>query len=216
MLIWIGLVLFIWLASAGVIVYWFDKWSDRGQFGDLFGAVNSLFSGLAFAGVVTALLLQNHGLRLQLQEMSKEHDWNRRKAAHDLIAESSLGKFGDIRRKFESRIPIYDRDLTSATLNPPLSADEALQLDAVLNYLENVCLSIKNNVVDEDIVFDALSDILVAYWRWSKPYVNECRRTMSIDFWKDLEPYELKWRMRDDELKAATRAAGLGPGRPPL
>ncbi|HAB16603.1 MAG TPA: hypothetical protein PLX89_11895 [Verrucomicrobiota bacterium] len=37
----------------------------RGQFGDMFGGLNALFSGLAFAGVVYALLLQRRDLQQQ-------------------------------------------------------------------------------------------------------------------------------------------------------
>ena len=42
----------------------------RGQFGDLFGAVTALFTGLAFAGVIYTIILQREELRLQRQELS--------------------------------------------------------------------------------------------------------------------------------------------------
>jgi len=44
-------------------------WSDRGTFGDMFGAVNSLFSGLAFAGIIIALIFQKQELTLQRKEL---------------------------------------------------------------------------------------------------------------------------------------------------
>jgi hypothetical protein len=44
----------------------------RGQFGDQFGAVNSLFSGLAFAGIIFTLLLQKRDLRETREAMSHE------------------------------------------------------------------------------------------------------------------------------------------------
>ena len=44
-------------------------WTERGTFGDMFGAVNSLFSGLAFAGVIIAILLQRKELELQREEL---------------------------------------------------------------------------------------------------------------------------------------------------
>ena len=216
LLIWFAAVFVLWLASAGAIVYSLDSWQSRGQFGELFGAANSLFSGLAFAGVVIALLLQNHGLQLQLQEISKAHDWNRRKAAHDLICETSLGKFGELRRKIENKVKIYDAQQTSATLAPPLSREAMLELDAALNFLENVCLSIKNNVVDEEIVYNALSDILVGYWRWAKPYIDECRRTMSDDFWREIDPYERQWRDRSEQSQRDAIASRRLPGLPRL
>ncbi|MFO1439558.1 MAG: hypothetical protein U1F81_14655 [Verrucomicrobiaceae bacterium] len=43
--------------------------AKQGQLGDLFGGVNALFSGLALAGVVTAVILQSHELHLQRKEL---------------------------------------------------------------------------------------------------------------------------------------------------
>lgn len=47
----------------------FDTWAERGQFGDLFGSVNALFAGLAFAGLIYAILLQRQELGLQREEL---------------------------------------------------------------------------------------------------------------------------------------------------
>ncbi len=41
---------------------------DAGTFGDSFGSVNALFTGLAFSGVVFSLLLQQRQIRLQRQD----------------------------------------------------------------------------------------------------------------------------------------------------
>lgn len=46
-----------------------DSWPHRGQFGDMFGAVNALFSGLAFAGIIITILLQRDELGLQRIEL---------------------------------------------------------------------------------------------------------------------------------------------------
>ena len=51
------LVLAIWIANLCYCSGW--EPSERGTFGDLFGASNALFSGLAFAGVALALYLQS-------------------------------------------------------------------------------------------------------------------------------------------------------------
>ena len=63
----------------GVVLLWGGSWiliysgfwgmEQRGQFGDMFGAVNSLFSGLAFAGVVIAIYMQSQELGLQRKEL---------------------------------------------------------------------------------------------------------------------------------------------------
>lgn len=58
-----------WAALGIAIYYGLPDWPSRGQFGDVFGAVNALFSGLAFAGVVYAIVLQRRELALQREEM---------------------------------------------------------------------------------------------------------------------------------------------------
>lgn len=43
--------------------------TNRGTFGDMFGGINSLFSGLAFAGIILTILLQRKELKLQRDEL---------------------------------------------------------------------------------------------------------------------------------------------------
>ena len=63
-IVFIGVVV-IWIGSL-ILLKDFEK---RGTFGDMFGAVNSLFSGLAFAGIIIAILLQKRELSLQRKEL---------------------------------------------------------------------------------------------------------------------------------------------------
>lgn len=58
-------VLGLWLLSL-LLLSWYE---DRGSFGDMFGAVNALFSGLAFAGVIYAIFQQKEELNLQRQDL---------------------------------------------------------------------------------------------------------------------------------------------------
>lgn len=64
---------------AAVVATWMLSWlllsifvgdsETRGQFGDMFGAVNALFSGLAFGGIIVTILLQKRELGLQRKEL---------------------------------------------------------------------------------------------------------------------------------------------------
>lgn len=45
--------------------------SNRGSYGDLFGFANTLFSGLAFVGVIAAILIQSEELKLQRNELQE-------------------------------------------------------------------------------------------------------------------------------------------------
>jgi hypothetical protein len=46
----------------------------RGTFGDMFGAVNALFAGLAFACVFYTILQQREHLRLQRQDLQLQRE----------------------------------------------------------------------------------------------------------------------------------------------
>jgi hypothetical protein len=51
-----------WVSSWLVIQSQYRSATDRGTFGDMFGAVNALFSGFAFAGLGYAVYLQRQEL----------------------------------------------------------------------------------------------------------------------------------------------------------
>lgn len=59
------IVVALWAISGFVLI----DYPDRGTIGDMFGAVNSLFSGLAFAGLIYTILLQKNELGLQRKEL---------------------------------------------------------------------------------------------------------------------------------------------------
>jgi len=63
------LVLLIWVLATLLIIFGIDNWSERAAFGDSFGAINALFSGLAFAGLIYTIVLQKKDLELQRNEI---------------------------------------------------------------------------------------------------------------------------------------------------
>lgn len=84
-------IVFLGIAAAVMLVwggyaYWVsfifpsNDWAVRGQFGDSFGALNTFFSGLAFAALVVAVILQTKELALQRQELQETREELRRSA----------------------------------------------------------------------------------------------------------------------------------------
>ncbi len=65
MALWLSWVL-IWLLVG--------DWTAAGQFGDAFGAINALFSGLALAGVIVAMLMQREELKLIRKELGQSSE----------------------------------------------------------------------------------------------------------------------------------------------
>lgn len=64
-----AVILFVQVAIGGVILWTTRDLEQAGQFGDLFGAVNALFSGLAFSGLIYTANLQRAELSLQRKEL---------------------------------------------------------------------------------------------------------------------------------------------------
>jgi hypothetical protein len=65
----VTLVVGLWAASIWLISRLFGPPGDAAAFGDMFGAVSALFTGLAFVGVILAIVLQWHELQLQREEL---------------------------------------------------------------------------------------------------------------------------------------------------
>lgn len=73
----------VWVMLGGVIVLFLLNMSLilvnndptwRGSFGDQFGAVNALFSGLAFAGLIYTIILQRRDLELQRNDLRLQRE----------------------------------------------------------------------------------------------------------------------------------------------
>lgn len=67
LLLLLTVVVIVW-ATSGVLLSRLS--SNPGSFGDMFGAVNALFSGLAFAALIYTVNLQRTELRLQRNELT--------------------------------------------------------------------------------------------------------------------------------------------------
>jgi hypothetical protein len=63
----------LWYGSFYLIKRHFPlSWSERGQFGDLFGAVNALFSGLAFAGIIFTIYIQQKEIEQNSKDLKRQ------------------------------------------------------------------------------------------------------------------------------------------------
>jgi len=63
-------ILFVFGSCLIVYLYWKGgDYEQRGTFGDMFGSVNAVFSGLAFAGIILAIFMQKKELESQREEL---------------------------------------------------------------------------------------------------------------------------------------------------
>lgn len=73
----IAITFVLWLFFGGFLLYRTYDSADgsalMGTFGDSFGVLNALFSGLAFAVIVVSLVFQREDLRLQRKDLRLQH-----------------------------------------------------------------------------------------------------------------------------------------------
>lgn len=91
----------------GWAVYLTQAPADRGSFGEMFGAVNALFSGLAFAGVICAILLQREDLALQRTELQLTREQHAASARANQAAAESLA--------LQARLQLHSGELAALT-----------------------------------------------------------------------------------------------------
>lgn len=77
---------FIVLLSVASLLFIISSWyytfyilkdlslDERGTFGDMFGGLNTLFSGLAFCGIIISILLQSAELKMQREEIRQNRE----------------------------------------------------------------------------------------------------------------------------------------------
>ncbi len=131
--VWWYLTAWIWVNQSGL--------AQSSQVGDSFGAVNALFSGLALAGVVIAILLQSEDLRaqerameLQTQEMK---DTTEALEAQTKLLASQVGHA--VVQEFDAkffellRLARTTWDNTETRKTPGINADRSTQ--EMINYL---------------------------------------------------------------------------------
>jgi hypothetical protein len=86
------IVTLAWGCSYLAMLLFISDWNERGTFGDSFGAINSLFSGLAFAGIIYTITLQKQELSLQRQELADTRIELRRSADAQEKSEEAFKK----------------------------------------------------------------------------------------------------------------------------
>jgi len=113
------LVVIIWGISGFLIIFFLSEWSDRGTFGDLFGAVNALFSALAFAVLIYTIILQREEIKQNREEI--------------VLNRKELEKSGKLQRKSQE---VLIRQVEQTHLSAKMNAMRTL-VDYYNNQISN-------------------------------------------------------------------------------
>ena len=115
------LVVLLWGLSAVLIIAFLSNWSDRGTFGDLFGAVNALFSALAFAVLIYTIILQREEIKQNREEIAKSAKLQR-KAQEVLIQQVEQTHLSAKMSAMKTLVDYYNYQISN-----PKSTEETIE-----------------------------------------------------------------------------------------
>ena len=160
--------------------------SHAGQFGDQFGAVSALFSGLAFAGVVVNLWLQRETT-----------------SAHQILARDQMKLLGDVIRAqtevassaaqasqgqafaiaggiIQADKVRLARKLTFKLLREKdfvlWSTTERAQAEVVCHTFDQIGIMIKNGMVKPQTIYDGWYATIMESWKILEPFIRSKRK----------------------------------------
>ena len=74
-ILWVIVIaLLLWILTPIYVIKYYGNANSPGEFGDIYGTINALFSGFALAGAIYVILLQSKELRLQREELQLTRD----------------------------------------------------------------------------------------------------------------------------------------------
>ncbi|MFZ2159534.1 MAG: hypothetical protein WAV72_25905 [Bradyrhizobium sp.] len=166
----------------------FAKMDERGQLGDLFGSINALFSGLAFAGVVFAILLQRQELALQRQELKETRLEMKRTADAQEQAQQALNQT-IWAQSFKVALDILEEPKTMRARQTVWThrdaihsihvdlVNEGIMADAqhVARSFEAVGTMVRKGLLPADYIIDTWSVPIARQWMITEPYLDKLR-----------------------------------------
>lgn len=181
--VWAGLTWLVWAQHGDV--------KEAGPFGDMFGAVNALFTGLAFAGVICALWIQNtQAKHAQLEASQTEREVREARLAFLRTTYAmSFKTASDIlqvdRVRDARRIVIVD--LRQKPLVDWL-ASELAAAELVCHTYEQVGMLVKNGLLPTRFIAEGWCDSLLKCWSVCEPLVKLRRAERGAhEFWCNFE-----------------------------
>ena len=168
----------------------------RGQFGDSFGAVNALFAGLAFAGVIYAIILQKKELGLQRDELGlqrRELEYTRaeiRGQKEQLQAQNQTLQKQNVENSFFQLLGLHREIVNSMAIHGSLLSSPKRSLESK-NYSGRECFDHMLQKLKD--IYEAPTEQFNAEMQPDADRAESLRRKWLKDkyeeFFPDLQPY---------------------------
>jgi hypothetical protein len=177
--------------------------AKQGQYGDLFGSINALFSGLALFGVIIALWLQSRELRVQHEEIVATQEQQKtalelqKKTVDALVAAMYARSFDKIYDVLDSKEVVTARHVIENDLRSiPFSQWEAKanwkeyerSIKTLLRAYNIAGIIVKNGYLPTEHIIPHWEPNIRSTWQVLKPYVYDQRKQRgSRNHWPNFE-----------------------------
>lgn len=208
----LALIVAMWAAYAYIVssMDHLDGWTERGTFGDMFGGLNTLFAGLAFAGLIYAIFLQSQELALQRLELEEtRQELERTATAQELTTsilreqltaqraandrESFLRLLSIMEETRRDREAIWEHVKMGVTWSQLNGSDRA-KLDRVCRAFDTLGLFDRLNLVDQRLIDQFYSPPFVRLYeeflREYVEYIRSSRERGPTHYWELVRFYE--------------------------
>ena len=146
--------------------------------------------------------------RKQVQAVTKVHDWNRRKtsqqACYEFVESKTMEYWMEIREPIGLGGKKFD----------DLGDNEKKSLLYLLYYFENLGISIKNNILDEDIIFDYFGYIWPLCHQASEYFIAKDQKDRNDPMlYEHVVEYAKRFEAKDERLKEKRRESARIVGK---
>lgn len=177
-------------------------------------SITSLFTPVILSSSLVATVF---GLQNAYNNYRHDVESNRRKSAFEYLNNITLGRFIEFRNELEALdVSPYRENASYLTdrkkiFDPENDHNHSNYIRDILNTFDLICTGIKFGVIDSEIAHDQLSVIMLAYWKWAKPYIllarmlhvrstNDSKYNDSLVY-VDYEEQVYKWLNKASDFK---------------
>lgn len=163
---------------------------------------------LFFLGLQILVLAVSAGLILVqikngIEEVSKTHDWNRRKASQDACYEFMHHPTAKCWNLIYEPLIVEEKDYFE------LNAEQKEAARTIMNYFENLGILIKHGIVDDVIIYDYFQSMWFRFFNASKEYVKSTQLSAGDEtVFENFGKYALKFDRLNNDRNQAKHVAG--------
>ena len=173
--------------------------------------VSLLFEATRIIILLLSVSLILWKINRNIKEVSKTHDWNRRKASQEACYEFMRSPIE------ESWNIVFEPIIIERKKYEELSEEHQKEMRKIMNYFENLGVLIKHTIVDKDIIYDFFQSIWFPCYEATEEYIAKSKTLYkNHSVFENFSTYAKEFRCNSDKLDEARKKAGRTSPKPKI